>query len=84
MAFLSRNCIRNTYCQKQNRSVPFVTLEKSGCFFFSFQSLFILREWDREGEGQKQREGERIASGLQSMSAEPDAELELMNYEVMT
>ena len=50
------------------------------------QKMFIKREkvsggaTEREGE----RERERIPSGLLADSTEPDAELELMNCEIMT
>ena len=36
------------------------------------------------GEGQREREQERVPSRLCTDSAEPDAGLELMNHEVMT
>ena len=38
------------------------------------------------GDEQREREGERerIPSGLHSVSAEPNAGLELMNHEIMT
>ena len=36
------------------------------------------------GEGQRERERERIPSRLCSVSAEPDAGLELTNREIMT
>ena len=52
-----------------------------GIYFFLSVHLFILREREcvstcaRVGEGQ----GERIPSGSRTVSAEPDAELDLAN-----
>ena len=39
---------------------------------------------ERQGEGQRERERERIPSRLHTVSAEPDAGLELMNRESVT
>ena len=39
---------------------------------------FILRETAQEGEGQREKEGERIPSRLHAVSAEPDVGLEPM------
>ena len=36
------------------------------------------------GEGQRKRERERIPRGIHTVSAEPDAGLELRNCEIMT
>ena len=47
-----------------------------------FSSLFILRE--RVGEGQRERERERIPSRLPMVSTEPHLGLDLMNHEIMT
>ena len=50
-------------------------------FYFVFQSLFIVRERERETS----RGGaERIRSGLCADSREPDAGLELTNREMVT
>ena len=46
--------------------------------------MFILRERARVGEGQKERERERIPSRLYAVSAKPNVGLELTNREIMT
>ena len=43
-----------------------------------------MRACARAGEGQREREKERIPSRLHIVSAEPDVGLELMNHEIMT
>ena len=51
--------------------------------------LFILREREREREkermsrGGEEREGERIPSRLQTVSAEPDMGLDPASHEIM-
>ena len=39
---------------------------------------------ERMGEGQRERERERIPSRLQAVGTEPDAGLELINREITT
>ena len=48
--------------------------------------LLILRRQDRvpAGEGQRERDRERIPSLLHAVSTEPDVRLDLMNHEIMT
>ena len=43
-----------------------------------------MRERARAGEGQREREGWRIQSGLCTDSRESDVELELTNHEIVT
>ena len=50
-------------------------------------NFFILRDSAYtliEGEGQRDRERERIPSRLHAVSEEPDMGLYLMNHEIMT
>ena len=53
-------------------------------FFFKFIYLFWKRERARAGEGQTEREGERISSRFHTVSTEPNMGLELTNHELMT
>ena len=52
--------------------------------------LFILRENERAGKGQREREvgggvwGGRIPNKLHAVSTEPNVGLELTNHEIMT
>ena len=47
--------------------------------------MFIyLREREREWGRGREREGERIPSGLLTVSTEPDVVLKLMYHEIMT
>ena len=43
-----------------------------------------MQEGQREGERERERERERISSSLSTVSAEPNAGLELTNLEIMT
>ena len=57
--------------------------------FYFIYYFYVLREREREraraGERQRGKERERIPVRLQTVSAEPDAGLELMNpSEIMT
>ena len=53
--------------------------------FFFFLKLIVLREGETEqvGEGQRERERESIPSRLRPASTEPNAGLELTNFEIM-
>ena len=68
----------------KNQTVRHVTFggETVQAPFFFFKVYLFLRESKQVGKGQ--REGDRIRSRLQVVSAKPKMGLELTNHEIMT
>ena len=66
--------------------LDFVMMDEVSMWVFLtfFLSLCILRESETAQVGEGQRERERIASRLCTVSTEPHAGLELTNHEIMT
>ena len=62
---------------------------KLNYFLYSFFNVYLIferdRERERESRGEAERARDRIQSGLQALSCQhrTEAELELMNYEIM-